>query len=44
VTTYFLQDGLGSSTALTDDEGSMTDTYTYDVFGGSSQARQKCHR
>jgi RHS repeat-associated protein len=33
VQTYFLQDGLGSTTGLTDDDGSMTDTYTYDVFG-----------
>jgi RHS repeat-associated protein len=32
VTTYFLHDGLGSTTGLTDDEGSVTDTYTYDVF------------
>ena len=33
VTTYFLQDGLGSTTGLTDDDGSLTDTYAYDVFG-----------
>jgi len=33
VTTYFLQDGLGSTTGLTDDDGAMTATYQYDVFG-----------
>jgi RHS repeat-associated protein len=33
VTTYFLQDGLGSTTGLTDDDGVVTDTYGYDVFG-----------
>ncbi|MEX2392245.1 MAG: RHS repeat-associated core domain-containing protein [Dehalococcoidia bacterium] len=31
--TYFVYDGLGSVTALTDDAGATTDTYTYDVFG-----------
>jgi YD repeat-containing protein len=33
VRTYFLQDGLGSTTGLTDDDGSMTATYQYDAFG-----------
>ena len=33
VTTYFLQDGLGSTTGLTDADGAMTATYEYDVFG-----------
>ncbi len=31
--TYYLTDGLGSTTDLTDDGGSVTDTYSYDVFG-----------
>jgi hypothetical protein len=31
--TYFLYDGLGSVTDLTDDEGDVVDGYTYDVFG-----------
>lgn len=31
--TYFLYDGLGSTTDLTDDEGDVVDGYTYDVFG-----------
>ena len=31
--TYFTYDGLGSTTALTDDTGAVTDTYAYDVFG-----------
>jgi hypothetical protein len=31
VRTYLLQDGLGSTTGLTDGSGSVTDTYTYDV-------------
>jgi uncharacterized protein RhaS with RHS repeats len=35
VTTYFLQDGLGSTTGLTDDDGAMTDAHTYDVFGAT---------
>ena len=35
VTTYFLQDGLGSTTGLTDDSGGVTDTYAYDVFGAT---------
>jgi len=33
VQTYFLQDGLGSTTGLTDEDGDVTDTYSYDVFG-----------
>jgi hypothetical protein len=33
VQTYFLSDGLGSTTELADDEGSVTGTYTYDAFG-----------
>ena len=33
VQTYFLYDGLGSVTDLTDDEGDAVDGYTYDVFG-----------
>jgi RHS repeat-associated protein len=30
---YYLADGLGSTTGLTDGQGSMVETYTYDVFG-----------
>lgn len=30
---YYVHDGLGSVTALTDDTGAVTDTYSYDVFG-----------
>ncbi len=30
---YYISDGLGSTTALTDDTGAATDTYSYDVFG-----------
>jgi RHS repeat-associated protein len=30
---YYLHDGLGSTTGLTDDQGSVTDTYQYDAFG-----------
>ena len=43
---YYLADGLGSTTALTDDTGVVTDTYEYDVFGniraetGASALRQ----
>jgi len=33
VQTYFLQDGLGSTTGLTDSGGSMTAMYQYDAFG-----------
>jgi RHS repeat-associated protein len=33
VQTYYLQDGLGSTTGLTDGSGGVTDSYTYDVFG-----------
>jgi RHS repeat-associated protein len=32
-TRYYLQDGLGSTAQLTDIGGSVTDSYTYDVFG-----------
>ncbi len=35
VTTYLLQDGLGSTTGLTNSSGSVTDTYTYDAFGAT---------
>ena len=31
--TYFLYDGLGSTTGLTDGQGNVVGTYTYDVFG-----------
>lgn len=31
--TYFTQDGLGSTTDLTDETGTATDSYSYDVFG-----------
>ncbi len=31
---YSLADGLGSTTGLTDDTGALTDTYSYDAFGG----------
>ena len=30
---YFLSDGLGSTTAITDRAGNVTGTYTYDAFG-----------
>jgi RHS repeat-associated protein len=30
---YYLADGLGSTTGLTDDQGDVVGTYTYDVFG-----------
>jgi RHS repeat-associated protein len=33
VATYFLYDGLGSTTELLDEAGAATDAYTYDVFG-----------
>jgi RHS repeat-associated protein len=33
VATYFLYDGVGSTTELTDEAGAVTDAYTYDVFG-----------
>ena len=33
MTTYFLQDGLGSTTGLTDESGAVAATYQYDVFG-----------
>jgi len=33
--TYFLHDGLGSTTGLTDGSGNVTATYTYDAFGKS---------
>ncbi len=33
---YYLQDGLGSTTQLTDTGGSVTDGYTYDVFGATT--------
>jgi RHS repeat-associated protein len=35
VTRYFLQDGLGSTTGLTDEAGAVTDRYEYDVFGAT---------
>ncbi len=31
--TYYLYDGLGSTTSLTDGNGSVVDGYTYDAFG-----------
>jgi hypothetical protein len=31
---YYLYDGLGSVSEITDDSGVVTDTTTYDVFGG----------
>ncbi len=33
VQTYFLYDGLGSTSDLTDGSGNVVDGYTYDVFG-----------
>ncbi len=42
---YYHYDGLGSTRALTDDSGTVTDTYTYEAFGsliystGSTQNR-----
>jgi hypothetical protein len=33
VTWYYLADGLGSTTQLTDSAGAITDSYSYDVFG-----------
>jgi RHS repeat-associated protein len=35
-TRYYLQDGLGSTTQLTDTTGAVTDSYTYDVFGATT--------
>lgn len=32
-TSYYHYDGLGSTTALTDDTGAVTDTYSYTAFG-----------
>ena len=32
-THYYLADGLGSTMALTDDDGDIVNTYDYDVFG-----------
>ena len=34
VQTYFLYDGLGSTTDLTDGSGNVIGGYSYDVFGG----------
>jgi RHS repeat-associated protein len=36
VATYYLQDGLGSTTALTDGGGNLLERYTYDAFGTPS--------
>ena len=36
VETYFTYDGLGSTADLTDDTATVTDTYSYDVFGDAS--------
>ncbi|HPD01211.1 MAG TPA: RHS repeat-associated core domain-containing protein, partial [Acetivibrio sp.] len=33
VKSYYQYDGLGSTRALTDNSGEITDTYTYDAFG-----------
>ena len=33
VTSYYLTDGLGSTRALTDSAGAVTDTYSYDAYG-----------
>jgi RHS repeat-associated protein len=33
VTSFYLVDGLGSTTALTDASGNVTDTYAYNAFG-----------
>jgi RHS repeat-associated protein len=33
-TLYYLTDGLGSTMALTDEDGDVVNTYDYDVFGG----------
>src|SRR5207249_11582751 len=33
--TYFLNDGLGSTTNLTDGAGTTTASYSYDVFGAT---------
>ncbi|MHB8113352.1 MAG: RHS repeat-associated core domain-containing protein, partial [Bellilinea sp.] len=33
VTSYYLHDGQGSTRALTDDSGAVTDTYAYTAFG-----------
>jgi RHS repeat-associated protein len=33
-TYYYLTDGLGSTMALTDDDGEVVNDYDYDVFGG----------
>jgi hypothetical protein len=31
--THYLTDGLGSTTELADDDGTVTGTYAYDAFG-----------
>ncbi len=36
--TYYTYDGLGSTTDLSDDDGDVTDTYEYDVFGAVRSA------
>ena len=47
---YYLADGLGSTTSLTDDTGNVTVEYAYDAFGnyrpgeGSSEQRIHVHR
>jgi hypothetical protein len=33
VTSYYLQDGQGSTRALTSNSGAVTDTYTYSAYG-----------
>jgi RHS repeat-associated protein len=33
LTSFYLVDGLGSTTALTDARGNVTDTYSYEAFG-----------
>lgn len=35
VTSFYLSDGLGSVTELTDASGVVTDTYLYDVWGAA---------
>ncbi|MBI2724141.1 MAG: RHS repeat-associated core domain-containing protein [Chloroflexi bacterium] len=39
-TSYYLADGLGSTTQLTDSAGAVSESYTYDVFGARKTATE----
>jgi hypothetical protein len=40
-TSYYVHDGHGSTRALTDQTGNVTDTYDYDAFAWASNSRPK---